>query len=249
MLYCAVALLATGMVLAGVAVAAPPSNVKISVTGNQITATWDEPGLFNIPLAAEVAQSPGTGADGSFSDPGKIRQPLKETDTSWTSPALANGVWFVHIGAYELGEHCGVDDEGNLTCPTDWSPTVTVRIGPGPGPPVSDTITDFKTLRVAKRQKAAKLRVQAAMAEKGTIRVRGTVAVPNTAKVYKLKPVTAAAAANKVVTIRVKLAKKTLAAVRRALSRGRRARANLTIVAKDEAGNRESAKRSVRLKR
>ncbi len=190
-LYCAVALLAVAMAFAGVAVAAPPSNVKVTESGGRITATWNEPGILNVPLAAEIARSPKTASDGSFSSAGKIRTPLGEVDVEYTSPVLPNGIWYIHIGAYELGEKCDVDDEGNLTCPPEWSPTVTVRIGPGSGPAVRDTVTGFQTLRVAKLQKAAKMRVQASMAEKGTITVRGTVSVPNAAKVYKLRPVSA----------------------------------------------------------
>jgi hypothetical protein len=246
-LYGAVALLAASLVYAGVAVAAPPANLQIGESGGRITATWGEPGLFDIPLAAEIAQSPKTGADGSFSDPGKTRDALGEIDTSWTSRVLANGIWYVHIGAYELGEKCGVDDEGNLTCPTDWSPVYTVRIGPGSGPSVRDTIIDFRSLRVAKRQKAAKLRVLASMAEKGSITVRGAVKVGG--KGFNLRPVTASCQANRTVTLRVKLSKKAMAAVGGALSRGRKVRANLTILARDAAGNRKSAKRSVTLKR
>ena len=245
-LYWALALLAIA-VFAGAATAAAPSNLKYSVSGARITATWSEPGILDIPLAAEVARSPKVHADGSFAEAGKIRQPLGELDTSWSSPPLPNGTWYVHIGAYELGEHCDVDDEGNLRCPTDWSPTVTVRIGPGSGPAVKDTVTDFKTLRVALRQRMAKLRVQASMAERGTITVRGTISVPN-ARRFKLKAVSVTAPPNKVVTVRVKLSKQAVGTIRRALGRRKKVRATLTIVAKDSAGNRKTAKRSVGLR-
>jgi hypothetical protein len=247
-LSCAIALVAVASVFAAAAVAAPPQNLKVTESGGRITATWREPGIFNIPLAAEIARSPKTAGDGSFSEPGKIRAPLGELDTTYTSPVLQNGIWYFHVGAYELGHKCDVDDEGNLTCPTDWSPTVTVRIGPGDGPSVSDTVTGFQKLVVAKRQKLAKLRVQASMPEKGTITVRGTVSVPNAAKVFKLKPVSVAAAAGKTVTIRVKLPKKALKAAKRTLAKGRKVSAKLTILAKDAAGNKQAEKRSVRLR-
>jgi hypothetical protein len=248
MQYCAFALLAIA-VFAGAAFAAPPSNVRITESNGRITATWDEPGIADVPYRAEVARRPGTSADGSFSDASKISEPLEDIATTWTSPVLPNGTWYVHIGAYELGENCDVDDEGNLRCPRDWSPTVTVRIGPGSGPSVADTVTEFKTLRVAKRQRIANLLVRASMAERGTITVRGTVSVPNTANVFKLRAVSANAPANKTVTLRVKLSKKALNAAKRAVKRGKKVRASLTIVAKDAAGNRKSAKRSVGLRR
>jgi hypothetical protein len=249
-LYCAFALLAT-VLFAGVAFAAPPSNVQISESGGRITATWNEPGISDIPQTAEVARSPATAADGSFSAQGKIRQALEGYETSWISPVLSNGTWYVHISAYELSEKCDVDDDGNLRCPTAWSPTVTVRIGPGSGPSVSDTVTDFKTLRVAKRQRMSRLLVRASMAERGTISVRAKVSVPaagRAAKVFKVKAVSAKAAANQTVTIRVKLSKELVKAAKRALARHKRVRASLTIVARDAAGNRKSAKRSVGLR-
>jgi hypothetical protein len=246
-LYCAIALVAVALVSAAAAVAAPPTNVKITESGGRITATWNEPGILNVPLAAEIARSPSTAADGSFSSSGKIREPLGEVDTRYTSPVLQNGIWYIHIGAYELGEKCDVDEDGNLTCPPEWSPTVTVRVGPGSGPAVSDTVTGFQVLRVAKRQKIGKLRVQASMAEKGKITVRGTVRVANAAKIFKLEPVSVSAAAGKTLTIRVKLPKRALKAVKNALKRGKRVKASLTIIAKDAAGNKKTEKRAVRL--
>jgi hypothetical protein len=118
-----------------------------------------------------------------------------------------------------------------------------------PPPPPPDKITAFSLLKVASSQKVAKLVVRVGMGEPGTITLGGTVNVPNASKVYKLKSVSATAVPGATVTIRAKLAKKGLKAVKRALRRRRTVKAKLTITAKDVAGNTKTAKRTVRLKR
>ena len=93
------------------------------------------------------------------------------------------------------------------------------------------------------------LAVRAGMAESGTITVGGTITVPNSSKVYKLKRVAVAAKPGAATKIRLKLAKKGLKAVTRALRRRRSVKAKLTLTAKDLAGNTKTAKRTVRLTR
>jgi hypothetical protein len=50
------------------------------------------------------------------------------------------------------------------------------------------------------------------------------------------------------VTLKVKLAKKALKAVKKALKRHKKPKASLTITAKDATGNKRSEKRVVKLK-
>jgi hypothetical protein len=100
----------------------------------------------------------------------------------------------------------------------------------------------FKLVRVAARQKASGLRVEAALAQGGPITVAGTVSVPLAAKVYKLKPVTVSAGAGKTVTVKLKLSKKLLTAAKRALARHKKVQARLTI-----SGGGAVVKRVIRL--
>jgi peptidoglycan/xylan/chitin deacetylase (PgdA/CDA1 family) len=124
---------------------------------------------------------------------------------------------------------------------------VTVSGGAGSrGLAARDTATAFASLRVSKRQRVGRLRVSAAMAEPGTLSAAGTV---KPGKRYRVKRASARATPGKLVTLRLKLSKKGLRAVKRALGRHRRVRAAITITATDTAGNATTAKRTIRLRR
>jgi hypothetical protein len=112
-----------------------------------------------------------------------------------------------------------------------------------------DKVTSFSSLKVASSQKAANLFVTASMPESGTIAVGGTVSVPNASKVFKLKTVSVKTLPGATMKIRVKLSSKALKAAKKALGRHRKVRANLSITARDAAGNTKTEKRSVKLKR
>lgn len=247
----AIAVVMLALLFPAAASAKAPTNVRITASGGKIIATWDDPAVdgSSVPSAFEIAHTSKAASDGSFSDSAKIRAPLDPADTSYTFPALPNGTYYVHVGAYEIANpSCDVDpNSGDLVCPTDWSPTLTVKIVSGQ-PVVSDTVTGFRSLQVAARQKAAKLLVRASMPEAGTITVAGTVSVPGAAKVFRIKAVSARAAPGKTVEVKVKLPKQALKAIGKALRRHKKVKANLTITAKDAAGNKKAVKRSVRLK-
>jgi plastocyanin len=98
-------------------------------------------------------------------------------------------------------------------------------------------------------QDVDKLYVRASMNEAGALTATGIVDVPKrAARVYRFKPVTRAVSPNVVAKLRLKLSKKSLKAVKRALTR-KRLRAKVTVTAKDGAGNRTTRKRTIRLTR
>jgi hypothetical protein len=84
------------------------------------------------------------------------------------------------------------------------------------------------------------------MAEPGTLSAFGTVKL---GKRFKLKKVSATALPGKLVSLRLKLSKKGLAAVKRALRHRKRVRAAITVVAKDLAGNVKTRTLTVTLRR
>jgi hypothetical protein len=90
--------------------------------------------------------------------------------------------------------------------------------------------------------------VTAACDESCTLAAGGTLSVPGAAKTFKLgrasKTLTAAGKAR----LRLKLPKKALAAVSRALKRKKKVAALVTVRATDRAGNSRSAKKRVRAK-
>jgi hypothetical protein len=124
--------------------------------------------------------------------------------------------------------------------------------GPAPAsgagvPSAADTVTSFASLKVPKRQDVDRLVVRAGMAEEGAITASGTVSVPNLAKVYRLKAVSATAAPEAVVKLRLRLPRKGLHAAKKALRRHEHVEARIRVTARDAAGNVAISKRTVRL--
>ena len=78
----------------------------------------------------------------------------------------------------------------------------------------------------------------------------GGVSVPNASKNYKLKPVKSRFVARGTkATLKLKVRKAVLKAIRRALGKGRKVKAKVKLTALDAAGNKASKKRTVKLKR
>jgi hypothetical protein len=177
-----------------------------------------------------------------------VRGAVDESETSYTSPPLANGTWYVHVAAYDPTGDCPINPStGDIKCRREWSPATAVTIGPltgaGNG---ADAATGFTSLLVAARQRAGALRVRATMGESGTITAAGSVRAAG--RLFKLRAASTKAAAGKAVTLRPKLSKKALAAVKRALARHRKVSARLEVTARDGAGNTKTERRSVRLR-
>ena len=79
--------------------------------------------------------------------------------------------------------------------------------------------------------------------------VDGSVNVPGgSAKALKFKTVKKSVAANQKATFALKLSKKNAGTVKKALRRGKKPKAKLTISATDAAGNTAKAKATIRLK-
>lgn len=188
-------------------------------------------------------------------------------DTSWSSdafPPFPPGTYYFHVSAYDstkcitflepdcLGDEfttppVRLDVPGDVTPPPPPPPPVRPP-PPPPPPPPADKVTSLSALKCAATQKAGILVVQASMPENGTITVGGTLNVPNAAKVFKLKAVSVSAPAGKIVKVTVKLPSKVLKAVKKAIRKHKKVKANLTITARDVAGNTKLEKRSVKLR-
>jgi hypothetical protein len=75
------------------------------------------------------------------------------------------------------------------------------------------------------------------------------VTVPRPRKVHRFRTVRVAIGAGQTRAVRLRLTRRSLAAVRRALRRGRRLVATARVSAADAAGNRSGATRRIRLRR
>jgi hypothetical protein len=100
------------------------------------------------------------------------------------------------------------------------------------------------------KQRIAKLFVRASMNEAGTLTATGTLRVPGgAAKVYRFRRVSATVSANQPVKLRLRLAKRPLRAVNRALRHRKRLKARIAVTARDLTGHETVRKQTIRLKR
>ena len=97
------------------------------------------------------------------------------------------------------------------------------------------------------RQRAVVVRVQAD--EAATLTATGTVSLPAAARAVRLRRASAPTTAGQPVTLRLRLSRKALQAVRRGLALRQRLRASVRVTATDAAGNRTSALRRIALRR
>jgi hypothetical protein len=232
-----------------------PKNLTVSQTGGVVSASWALPtnwwtGVLDFSLKRDVDPS-----DGYFSDPDtSFVVYVDGPDTSFVAPAvLPPGTYYVHVSGYDstcttVCEPEQFSEIASVTIPQTVLPPPTGGGGGQQQQVKADKSTSFSALKCSTTQKASKLSVQVAMPENGTVTVGGTISVPNASKVYKLKTLSVKTLAAKTLTIKVKLPKKVRKAVKRGLKKHRKVKANLTITARDLAGNKKVEKRSVRLK-
>lgn len=132
-----------------------------------------------------------------------------------------------------------------VTNPSPFLPTT------GVNPPVRGATGPSLVLAAARTQHLRgkrSIEVQGGCLSACTLKATATVSLPGASKSLKLRGVSVKAASGKVVTLRIKLSKKSMRAVRRALRRGKKVIATVTVIATDATGA-SSAKRKIRLKR
>jgi plastocyanin len=120
--------------------------------------------------------------------------------------------------------------------------------GSAPPPPADDT-APVSSLVSPSKQDVDKLFLRASMNEPGTLTATGSVSVPGAAKLYLFKRASKTVAANQSVKLRLRLSRKGLRRVKRALRHGRRLRAKVTLTARDATGHETVRKQAIRLKR
>jgi hemolysin type calcium-binding protein len=124
---------------------------------------------------------------------------------------------------------------------------------PPPPPPPIDTTAPALQLSGATAQKVLRQRgvlvVAASPTEATTVTAKGKVIVLRSAKVFKLTRVTQRVPKGAKRTLKLKLTKKALNAIGRALKAGKKVNAKVTVTAKDVAGNLTTKRRTIRLRR
>ena len=123
------ALVATVLLSAGSALAAPPAILTVGQVSRHPTATWSLPTGVESRVI-EVATDPATGSDGYFFSENVVALDVPtSTDTSWTyTYQLDPGTYYVHVGG---------SDTTCSTCPVrEFSSILTLDIPAPPPPPL-----------------------------------------------------------------------------------------------------------------
>lgn len=242
-------------VVVGRALADAPilQSVELPLYQNHPTFHWSLPTGDKGTVQSEfieTATGSGTGAgDGHFLQKNLLTfTTLGPTDTSFTDTReYKPGTYYVHVAGHDPKCVAGACE------PIQFSDVLSFDVVAPPPPPgggggTGDTLAPLQTLSFSAVQDVDKLRVTTRATEAGTVTATGTVSVSGASKVYRFKRASRSVAANVKTTLRLKLAKKSLRAVKRALKKHKRLKAKLTLTASDKAGNKRSAKVTIGLK-
>jgi hypothetical protein len=229
------------LALPSAAQAAPPTLLSVGQNNGRITATWTIPKGMAMDYV-EAGTSAAVTPQGDFPLANTaVAESLGDFQTTYESThQIGAGTYFVHASAFDTTK-CKTGEEPD--CVDEWSNMLTVTVPPG-----VDKSTGFTLLVAGSPQRIGKLAVEARMGERGTITATGTIRAPNTSKVYRFKTVSRTVVPGLTVKLRLRLPKKALTVVRRALKR-RKLKAKVTVTAKDNSGNTRSEKGTIRLKR
>ena len=139
------------------------------------------------------------------------------------------------------------------------SGTVTVQAPgtiPGPGPAQPQPVTADKTAPALKlggrsNQKVLRQRSVAVVVEAdeaSTVVARGTISVPGSSRIIRLKKASRRLAPGARARLELRLSRAKLRTLRRAFKKRPLLTARVTVTGSDQAGNRRSAKRAIKLK-
>jgi hypothetical protein len=268
-------LLATFVLTAVSAFATAPVLNSVTVTAGQATIHWSLPPCVESRLI-ETATDSATNSFGYFT-PANVysfdvpHNPKTDTSVAVDDPSggsFVAGTYYAHVGGVDrrkpnppiefsntvtfvvdaAGNGTGVGIPGTTTpCPSGGGGGGGGGGGSGSGGNVVKT-TPFGKLTYARVQAVGKLAVVARCSEAGTLKAVASVKVPGRAKPYRFKPISKKAGANVWVKLRLRLSKKPLRAVKRALKKGNHLKAKVKVTAKNKAGIARSQKATIRLK-
>jgi RTX calcium-binding nonapeptide repeat (4 copies) len=137
-------------------------------------------------------------------------------------------------------------------CETVSTPPLPPAPPPPPAPSLADTTAPALELSGATAQRILRQRgvlvVVSCPVEACAVTAKGKVVVRGSSKRFKLRSATKQIAKGGKATLRLKLRKKALMAIRRALMSGKKLNAKVTVTAEDTAGNVTSRRRTIRVK-
>ena len=233
-----------------------PALTGVSGADGVLSATWTVPSQGSS-FEVQVAKSPVRRANYSFRDPVlSARVPANATSFTFPANALPPGNYYVQVVTTQELATCDADRDSR-DCPLDFTPPAPVTVTAsvlGGGPPgaagtASDKVVALGAISAASRQDVDKLGITLNPGEAVQAKLSGSVNVPGASKVYRFKTVNKSLGAGKKTRLSLKLASKAKKAVKRALRRKKKLKAKLTLLVTDAAGNAQTKKYTVRLKR
>ena len=177
--------------------------------------------------------------------------------TSFSFPAVPPGYYYVEVQTTPTTSEC-LNGRFAPGCVVELSNIVPVQATAGSPtgatpPPASvtggDKVVSLGAVTASSSQKVDKLSITLNPGEAVGAKLSGTVSVPGGSKVYRFKSVSKSIGAGVKTKLSLKLPAKGKKAVKRALKRKKKLKAKLTLVITDAAGNAQTKKYTVRLKR
>jgi hypothetical protein len=247
------------------AAANPPKLESVGASGGLVSASWSlTPGVRSEFF--EIARYPDVNVYGYFRqklDDGSESQVrfgvLGASQTSLTAedpePPLEAGTYYIHIAGHDNScsgcPQIEFSETVEVVIAAAGNATATKVVAPGTsgGPVAGDKTAPTANLRYTRRQDIDKLRVRARMSEPGTLTARALVDVGGLlARIYNFRPVRRKVTGGVLTTLKPRLSRKNKRALKRALRKGKKLRARVTITATDRAGNKSTLHATIRLR-
>jgi hypothetical protein len=227
----------------------PPTNVMATQHGGRISLTWSlSTGTESIEI--EIGSTTKLDDLNYFIDFVDYDGLFAAQESYTFLEPQPPGIYYVHVGS--IPSDC-------QSCNTLWSDLVAVTIPssssapppppPPPPPPGADKVLSLGAVTASASQKVDALSITLNPGEAISAKLSGTVSVPGGSKVYRFKPVSKSIGAGLKTKLSLKLPAKGKKAVKKALRRKKKLKAKLTLVITDKAGNAQTKKYTVRLKR
>jgi plastocyanin len=236
-------------ILAALVVAAAPARAANQTVTATISNEFTPAAVTVLQGESVTWNNVGGGLHNVLFDDNSFDRPPDPDTSSWTE---ARSFSTPGTFRYYCEAHGGPNGAG-------MSGTVTVQAPgaiPAPGPAQPQPVAADKTAPALKlggrgtqqvlRQRSVAVVVEAD--EASTVVARGMISVPGSNRIIRLKKASKQVAKGAKVKLDLRLSKPKLRSLRRAFRKRPRLTASVTVTGSDQAGNRRSAKRRIKLK-
>jgi hypothetical protein len=255
-------LIVAAMLLGSVtAEARPPVLTSVGQDTGRITATWSLPDqvqsrFIEISTTPTVV-GPGQLNAGYFTPQGNVKSfaAFHGSETSFKDQlTMPPGTYYVHVAGEDFSCHFS-------SCPgREFSEIMAVSFsgpgvgsgggGGGGGGGSSDKRSPAVTLSAGHLQRVGRLKVAVKIDEPGSVAATAKVNTSQgAASVYRFRSGAKKVKANVRATLRLKISKRKLAALKRVLRKHKRLDTSVTVTARDRAGNASVQKLKIRVKK